>query len=447
MAQPENSRKEPLSALVSVATLAAPMLLGQAGQVLLQLTDTLMLGHVGPVALAGAGLAGNFLMFALYFAYGALGAVAPRVARAFGSGDMSAVGVAMRAGGLLGAMVGLLISVSLSAATWALPRLGQPLEVVAVTGNYLLLLAWSMPFALVSIALGQAVEAVNRAWPVFAIMAGSVALNAGLNFILIFGHIGFPPMGLEGAGWATLAARIFQMITLLGWLAFDRGLVDVRILRPQRADSAEVWNLFRLGLPVAAQDVLEGGSFAVGAIMLGWVGTEALAANQVTIGIASLAWMFPLALAAATSVRVAQASGAGDPAAARRAGLTGVGIGVALMGICAVIYISFGRVLAGFFTDDPGVAELTGLLVTIAGIYQISDAVQSISLGSLRGLSDNKVPMIANAVCYWVLSIPTVYLLTFPLGWGAVGVWIGYLPWMALTGLFFLVRFFKRTAS
>ncbi len=446
MASLQKSRENSGSALRSIATLAAPMLLGQAGQVLLQLTDTLMLGHIGPVALAGAGLAGNFIMFALYFAYGAVGAVAPRVARAFGSNDAAAAGTAIRAGGALGVGVGLLIALALSAATFSLPFLGQPKEVVAVTGGYLFLLAWSMPFALISIALGQAAEAVNRPWPVLVIMAGAVALNAALNFILIFGHLGFPALGLVGAGWATLIARVMQAAALVGWLVTDRRLRAFRLLQPRRDDAGEVRNLFRLGLPVAGQDVLEGGSFAVGSIMLGWVGTVALAANQVTIGIASLAWMFPIALATATSVRVAQAAGAGDVPAARRAGLTGVGIGVVLMGFCAVVYITFGHALARLFTDDPAVAELTGLLVTIAGIYQISDAIQSISLGSLRGLLDNKVPMLANAVCYWVLSIPTVYLLAFPLGWGAAGVWIGYLPWMALTGLFFLFRFLKRTA-
>ncbi len=418
------------------------MLLGQAGQVVMQLTDTFMVGQVGSVPLAGASLAGNMVMFALYFGYGSLGAVAPRVAHAFGRGDLLEAGKVARAGAWLGGGVGLLMATILTAMVPWLRYLGQPAEVVAVTGGYLLLIAWSMPAAMMAVALGQIAESLNRPWPVLGIMVGSIFLNAGLNAILIFGHLGFPAMGLEGAGWATLIARLTQVVALLVWLRSD---VSLAALRAGSVCLGMLRNLWRQGLPVAGQDVLEGGSFAVGSIMLGWIGTTALAANQVTIGIASLAWMFPIALSTAASVRVAQVVGAGDLAGARRVGLLALTFGVTLMAACALIYITCGPWLAGLFTTDPEVAKLAGVLVSIAGVYQISDAIQSISLGSLRGLLDNRVPMLANAVCYWVLSLPTVYLLAFVWEWGAVGVWVGYLPWMVLTGLFFLARFIRRT--
>ncbi len=418
------------------------MLLGQAGQVVMQLTDTFMVGQVGAVSLAGASLAGNLVMFALYFGYGSLGAVAPRVAQAFGRGDLLESGKVAQAGAWLGGGVGVLMAVVLSAVVPFLGMMGQPDEVVAVTGGYLLLIAWSLPTAMLAVVLGQIAESVNRPWPVLIIMAASILLNAGLNYILIFGHLGFPAMGLEGAGWATLIARIVQAACLIMWMSYDKSLA---ILRSGHAGFQMLRTLWKQGLPVAGQDVLEGGSFAVGAIMLGWLGTTALAANQVTIGIASLAWMFPIALSTAASIRVAQAVGTGDLAGARRVGVLALGFGVALMAACAAVYTTCGHWLAGFFTTDPEVAKLAGVLVTIAGIYQISDAIQSISLGSLRGLLDNRVPMIANAICYWTLSLPTVYLLSFVWEWGAVGVWVGYLPWMVLTGLFFLARFIKRT--
>lgn len=439
-----NGAKEK-SVLGSVAALAAPMILGQAGQVLLQLTDTLMLGQVGPVALAGAGLAGNLMMFALYFAYGSLGAVAPRVGQLFGAGDTTQTGTAIRAAGRLGFLIGSLLLLILCGAAGGLSWLGQPPEVVAITREYLVLLGFSLLPAMLSLALGQSLEAVNRPWPVFGFLLLAVVLNAGLNYILIFGHLGFPAMGLAGAGWATLIARCVQLAGLLLWVRRDPALRVFWTSPKSDADKRETGKLFRLGLPIAGQDVLEGGAFAAGTLMLGWIGTVALAANQVTIAIASLAWMFPIALSTATGVRVAQAIGAGDPKTARRAGLAGIGAGTALMAGCAVIYLSAGRSLAALFTSDPDVLALAGTLVTIAGIYQISDAVQSISLGALRGLLDNRIPLVANAICYWVLSLPTVWLLAFPLGWGATGVWVGYLPWMALTGLFFFVRFLRRT--
>jgi len=157
--------------------------------------------------------------------------------------------------------------------------------------------------------------------------------------------------------------------------------------------------------------------------------------------------MFPISLSLATGVRVAQEMGAGNRVGARRAGVVAIVLGTSLMAVCAVFYVGAGRWIATWFTPDPEVAALAGILVVIAGVYQISDAIQSVSLGALRGLIDNRVPAVANAICYWVLSLPTVYILTFHTGLGAAGVWIGYLPWMVLTGIFFLFRFLQKTRS
>lgn len=420
------------------------MFLGQAGQVLIQLTDTAMIGHLGPLPLAGAALAGTFLMFALYFAYGVLGAVAPRVAQAFGAGDDRGVAAAARAGTALAVIVGVAMALTLSATVPLLPRLGQPPEVVDVAGSYLLLVAWSLPAAMVAVVLGQAAEAVNRPWPVFAATVAAVATNALLDWLLIFGHLGCPRLGLAGAGIATLAARVLQALALAAWIARHRHLRQW--WSGARSERGMLSELFGQGLPVAVQDVLEGGSFAVGSLLVGWAGTTALAANQVTLGIASLAWMVPISLSLATSVRVAHAAGAGDMPTVRRTGIAALVLGAALMTACAAIYTTCGLHLARIFSADEAVVTLAGTLITIAGIYQISDLVQSVSLGALRGLLDNRVPMIANAVCYWGLSLPTVYLLTVVAGWGALGVWVGYLPWMALTGLFFMWRFLRLSA-
>jgi len=424
--------------------LATPMLVGQAGQVVIQITDTVMVGRLGSVELAGAALAGNFIMVAMYFAYGSLGAVSPHIAQAFGANDTMGAGNCARAGLLLAVCIGLIISIGLSALVVVLDRMGQPPEVVAITGSYLTLLAWSMPGVLISLVLGQTAEALNHPWPVVVFMAGAIVLNAALNLLLIFGLWGLPALGLEGAGLATLIARWAQALAMALWI-WRSSVMEKFGVFARKVDFVLFRRLFHDGLPIAAQDVLEGGAFALGSIMLGWVGTSAMAANQVAISIASLAWMFPVALSMAAGVRVAQNMGAGDRTAARLSGISAVVLGVGLMAVCAGFYICAGYWLARVFTTDPEVARLAGFLVVIAGVYQISDAIQSISLGSLRGLLDNRIPMIANAVCYWVLSLPTVYLLTFPLGMGAAGVWLGYLPWMVLTGIFFLWRFLRKT--
>jgi len=437
--------------VVPLLSLAAPMLLGQAGQVLLQLTDTLLIGHVGAVELAAAALAGNFVMFALYFAYGAVGAVSPTIAQLHGAGDREGVSRTAEAGAGLALVIGGVIAVALTAVVPLLEHLGQPRDVAGAAWGYLLLIAWSMPGAILAVVLGQVAEAVDRPWPVFGFMFLAVVLNALLAWCLVFGHAGFPELGLAGAGWATFVARWAHALALAVWMLSDPRVAGRRstadgATQGGRRLVATIARLLHQGLPLAAQDVLEGGAFAVGALMLGWVGTTALAANQVTVGIASLAWMVPVSLSMATGVRVAQAAGAGDLQAARRTGIAAMLFGTGLMAVCAVFYVAFGRWLAEQFTDDPEVAALAGTLVSIAGIYQVSDVIQSVSLGALRGLLDNRVPLLANAICYWALSLPTVWFLAFRCGWGAAGVWAGYLPWMVGTGLFFMVRFLRLTA-
>jgi len=432
---------------VSLAALAAPMLLGQAGQVIVQLTDTYLIGHLGAVPLAGAALAGNFVTFAMYLAFGAVGAVAPMVARAHGAGDRLTTTRTARAGMVLALLAGAAVAAALSIVAPLLSRLGQPADVAAAARGYLLLIAWSLPGAILAVVAGQVAESMDRPWPVFGFMAAAVVLNGFLAWCLVFGHAGCPALGLVGAGVATFVARWIHAVALVAWVFADPRLGSPRPGEVSAGVGACLRRLLAEGFPVAAQDALEGGAFAAGAVMLGWVGTEALAANQVTVGIASLAWMVPVSLSMATAVRVAQAAGAGDLHRARRTGIVALGFGTAVMACCSVVYLAGGRWLAGLFTDDRTVAEMAGTLVAIAGIYQVSDVIQSVSLGALRGMLDNRVPMVANFVCYWLLSLPTVWWLTFRLGWGAAGVWAGYLPWMIATGLFFLVRFLRLTSA
>ena len=270
--------------VVSLLALAAPMLLGQAGQVLLQLTDTLLIGHVGAVELAAASLAGNFVMFALSLAYGAVGAVSPTIAQLHGAGDRDGVSRTAEAGAWLALMIGGVIAVSLSGVVPLLEHLGQPPDVARAAWGYLLLIAWSMPGGILAVVLGQVAEAVDRPWPVFGFMVLAVVLNALLAWCLVFGHAGFPALGLPGAGLATFAARWMHAAALAVWM-----LSDSRVAGRRAADRGglprdlsvipAIGRLFRQGLPLAAQDVLEGGAFAFGALMLGWVGTTALAAK------------------------------------------------------------------------------------------------------------------------------------------------------------------------
>jgi multidrug resistance protein, MATE family len=406
--------------------LAVPIMAGFVGQMLMGITDTVMVGRVGTIPLAASAFAHNLYHLPMVAGFGLLSAVGVQVSQAYGAGRRSAAGEALRHGLVvavgMGLVMGLFIWLTRAHYGW----LRQPPEVLAEAQTYLLLVGWSMLPALVSHAIKLFSDSLTRVWPPMFILLGGVLLNIGLNWVLIFGKLGFPALGLAGAGWATLISRGATMVGLGVYLMRSPGMgvwlpacwrVPLR-----RVNLAELW---RLGAPVAAQHLLEVGAFVFAAFMMGWIGAEALAAHQIALTCAATSFMFALGLGMAVSIRVGHAWGAQLRGRLRRVGFTGLGMTGVMMAGFGIFFMVGARVIAGWFTPAREVVGLAAGLLLVAAMFQVFDGLQVVALCALRGMSDVRVPALIAAIAYWGVALPLGYVLGFVMGWGAVGVWVG----------------------
>ncbi len=428
--------------------LALPITAGHVGQILLGLTDSIMIGRVGAVPLAASAFAGAVFGVAFLIGIGLLTPVAVRTAEAHGSGRPAAAGEALRHGLLVALAAGLPLAVLLTALSSVLHWFGQPPEVTATARPYFLIIAWSLLPSLGFLAVKNYYEALHRPWtPLYFVLAG-VLLNAALNWVLIYGRLGAPALGLAGAGWATLVARVALLAGLCWHLHRCAGLSATR---PRRwtapVDRAELAAQFAQGWPVSLQLFFEASLFSISAIFMGWLGTAALAAHQVALNCAATTFMFPLGLSHALAVRLGHARGAGHGHLLRVIGFGGIGAGAALMGAFGIGFLVAGKAIAGAFIADPAVVELAARLLIVAGVFQVFDGTQVTAMGALRGLADVRTPTVITFLGYWLCAIPAAWSLGFPLRAGPIGVWSGMAVGLGLCALLLVARFSARTAA
>jgi MATE family multidrug resistance protein len=429
--------------------LAVPMIVGQVSQMLMGVTDSAMIGHAGTVPLAASAFAGNIFNIFYVMGIGLMVPVAVFVARARGAGSPDEAGEYLRHGCLLAVGCGLVELLGMGVLATQLHRFGQPPEVVAAVGPYFLLCAASIVPVLLQLTLRQFAEAMGHPWVPMLITLGAVALNALLNWILIYGHWGAPAWGLTGAGVATLVARICGLAALWLWIARHAGF---RVVRGETA-ARRPWSARRLremlgvGVPAAGMLLFEATAFSVSGLMVGWLGAVPLAAHQIAITCASLTFMVPLGLSMAAGMRLSHAVGAGERHRFRPLGLSALGAGLACMGAFMTLFWLAGRPLAAAFSADPAVIGLATSLLAVAAVFQLADGVQVISAALLRSLLDVRVPVAITLVAYWGLALPLGYGLGIFGPWGAAGIWAGIAGGLAFAALFLPLRFLRLTRS
>ncbi len=428
--------------------LGLPIAFGMIGQMLLGIADTAMIARVGVAPLAAGALVNTVAHVPLVAGMGMLAAISIRTSHSYGANRPSEVAEWLRHGLLLGALAGLLTGVSL---TWLgdhLHRLGQPAHVVAGADMYLVLFGWSLLPALISHAAKQVFEALNNPWPPMLILLGGVFLNVFLNWVFIFGRLGAPALGLEGAGIATLLARFAMMITSLLYIL---GAERMRKFRPVNWlvgwSSRRLGKLLHLGFPIAVQHLMEVGAFVMGAIMMGWISADAIAAHQIAVTCAATAFILALSVGLAVSVRVGHAWGAGLPGRVRKIAYGGLTMGVGAMGLCAILFLLGGRMIGGWFVESEPVIHLVAALLVVAGFFQIADGTQVVMISALRGMGDVRVPTAIAALAYWGIALPVAYLFAFPLKYGAVGIWIGLAAGLSAAAIGLAWRFVVRSRA
>ncbi|MDX6766592.1 MAG: MATE family efflux transporter [Candidatus Methylacidiphilales bacterium] len=428
--------------------LALPIMAGQVGQMLMGTADTVMVGRVGTVPLAACALANTVMSVGLMFGIGLLASVSIQVSHAHGAGRPDHAAESLRHGLLLALVVGLAMGFGIQAGLPALSLLGQDPAVVREAGPFLVIIGWSLLFFLLGTVLKNFTEAQSSPWPAFWITMAGVLLNVVLNVFWIFGVAGFPALGLLGAGYATLVARIAIFLALLVYVlrapAF-RSALPARWFGGWHP--AVIREQLHLGLPVGFQIVMEVGAFGAASLLMGWFGASALAAHQIALTCAATTFMVPLGLSMATTVRIGQVVGSGDLHRIRRIGLTSLGSVLVIMGASAVLFLLASEPLAREFLRDETVIPLAAHLLVVAGFFQLFDGAQVVGIGSLRGMKDVRVPALIAFTAYWVVALPLGWVLAFPAGFGPVGVWVGLAVGLAVAAVALQTRFWSRTRT
>ena len=426
--------------------LAMPVVMAELGWVTMGIVDTIMVGGLGPSAIGAVGLASMLFIAVGVFAMGLLLGLDPLVAQAFGARRLDECHRWLIDGVWLGVLASPPMMGVVFAMNASLPRWGLPPEVLALARPYLSILMWSLPPLLLYVAFRRYLQAMNLVRPVMFALVAANLVNAAANWVLIYGHLGAPAMGVPGSAYATLAARIF----MAGWLLVAivshephgpalsavEGAVEGRLRdTPLALDLARVRQLFTLGFPAAGQMVLEVGVFAAATALAGRVSANALAAHQIALNLASITFMVPFGVSSAAAVRVGQAIGRGDPRGAASAGWTAIAIGVTFMSAAAMTFLLAPRALVRAFTTDDAVIDVGASLLFVAAVFQLFDGLQGVTTGALRGLSDTRTAMLWNLAGHWLVGLPLGYLLCFRWGFGVIGLWWGLSTGLIICGL------------
>jgi multidrug resistance protein, MATE family len=369
----------------------------------------------------------------------------PVVAQAVGAGDTPAVARAVQRGVLIATLLTVPAVALLLAADPVFRLLNQPAEVIPHAAAYAVRTAPGIFPFLLFVVFRQSLQAMGRTRPIVGAIIGANIANAILNWMLVFGHLGVPALGVVGSAWATTISRILLVIWL--WVAARAQLGP--LLLPVRT---EIWQrvpllrMVRLGVPIGAQHVLEFGAFALVALMMGWLGTREMAGHQVAINLAALTFMVPLGVGDAASVLVGQAVGRRDPEGARGAARAAFACGIGFMAITGAIFLTIPEPLARLYSQDVEVISVAAMLIPIAGVFQIFDGTQVVAGGVLRGLGDTRAPMVANLLGYWIVGVPVSFYLGFQAGLGPAGLWWGLVLGLGLVGTSLLIRVRNRLA-
>ena len=413
--------------------LAWPIVLAELGWTMMGIVDIIVVGRLpaSADAIAAVSLGSIFFYVVAIFGAGLLLGLDTLVSQAFGAGDREDCHRSLINALYLTLPLGVILMAILWGILPLLKRMGERPEVLTLLNPYLATLTWSVFPLLLYFALRRYLQSVNVVRPVMFALISANLINLAGNVILVFGNLGMPALGVKGSAYATVLSRVYMTVVLVLSLIWSEkpGLHWPLAIHLERMKA-----ILRLGVPAGTQILLETGMFAVTAALLGRVSSVSLAAHQIALNAASVTFMVTLAIGSAAAVRVGQALGRNDRAAAATSGWTAFGIGVAFMACAAVVFWTVPMYLAVMFTPDPAVIRLSVSLLVVAGFFQIFDGAQIVLAGALRGAGDTQTPMYCHFFGYWVVGLPLGYWLCFGLGWGAVGMWIGLCAALMLIG-------------
>ena len=412
--------------LAAMTTLAIPVVLSELGWVAQGVVDTIMVGKLGPAAIGAVALGNAVYYTPSLFGIGLVLGLDTLVAQAYGRRDHEECHRWLAQGVYLACIVTPPLMLLIAAVSFGFAHFGIVPQVAGMAGGYLRLLNWGTLPLLLYGATRRYLQGVGQVRVITVTYLLANLLNWFGNWVLIYGKLGFPALGVNGSAISTCIARLGMAVALLGFAWRYERTRGHPLFRHWAAPSLlRLQQLIRLGAPAAGQIILEVGAWNLATFSAGYLDPVALATHSIALNYASISYMVPLGVSAAAAVSVGHAVGAGDPERARRAGWLALMLGTSFMLMAAVVFLVAPRPLIALYTHNTQVLAVGPTLLWVAAAFQIFDGIQTVSTGALRGLGETRVPMFANLVGYWVLGLPLGLLLCFVLHWGIYGLWIG----------------------
>lgn len=429
--------------------LAGPVIVGQIGHMLIASADTVMIGDLGSLHLAAASIANGLFFLIAVIGIGVCGVISPLTAQSRGAerGE-EALSHRLHAGILVAFWLSLFAMLAIFGLAAAIPWLGQQPDSVPLAQSYLRILSLSLLPMLLFLALKHFLDGFEAVVPGMAIMAFMVVFHVFFNWVLIHGKLGFPAMGLDGAGWSTVISRILGLMILVLYVAGSKRFgkyFQVKELFRHRVE--EIWQILKIGIPSGMQYFFEVGAFAGAVLLAGRISKEAQSAHQIAIQVASFTYMFYMGIAAAVSIRVGNAFGRRDYLSVRQASMAGIICGLGCVAMFISLMLGLRHVLPVLYIDDAVVWAIASGLLVIAAVFQLFDGMQAIVMGALRGMMDVSLPTGITFVAYWVIGLPVAYLFVEYLGLGVEGIWYGLTCGLGFSALLLGWRLASRTRT
>ena len=427
--------------------LALPLVLAEVGWMSMGVVDTIMVGRLpnSAVAIGATGLGQSLYNSVAIFGAGLLLGLDTFVAQAHGREDIRDARHSLVNGFLLALVLTPVLMLLISLWPPLMYRFGVSTELIEPMRPFLTALNWGTLPLLCYFGLRRYLQAVNVVHPIMFALVSANLINFVGDWALIYGHLGFPAMGITGSGWSTCFARVYMAVIMLATIVYTESKRGLSEWIPEiSVDLKRMWDLLALGAPAATQILLEIGAFSAATALCAKLGPVPLSGHEIALNCAAFTFMVPLGISSAAAVRVGQEIGRGDAEKAHRAGWSAIVLGAGFMACTGLMFVTLSKPIARIFSPDPVVIRVGARVLLVAAAFQLFDGLQTVATGALRGSGDTRTPMWANLVAYWCIGLPAGAVLCFYFGCGALGVWIGLCIGLVIIGSTLLRVWHKR---
>jgi len=422
--------------------IAIPVVISQLGHIMVGVVDTAMVGQIGPEEQAAIALSNSLYYLVLVFGLGISMGLTPLVAAADSSGNKEECGALLKNGIIINTAIGIILFLLLFFISPTLHFFDQKESVVNKAIPFLNVMLLGMIPLMFFSAFKQFAEGLSNTTAAMIITLGANVINILLNYLLIFGHWGFPEMGMIGSAWASFIARFLMAISILIYLYYTKSFKEYWNHYKESSISKTLINkILKIGIPSGLQWVFEVAAFAFAVVMIGWISPKHQAAHQIALSMAAISYMMASGLSAATAVRVGNQKGLNNREGMRAAGFSAFIMVLLFMTCCAIIFIVFKNSLPSLFSNEADVINIASGLLIIAAAFQLSDGIQVVALGVLRGVNDLKIPTAITLIAYWIIGLPMSYVFGFTLNLGLAGIWYGLLLGLTVAAVLLFWRF------